>query len=155
MLLQEDKIDIRPLFRVQFDIYNFIRNNFHEELINMNFKLIESYVHNSYEINELIKTRDALGQNIHLDSINYLYSLSQIDNFMFIRIREVLENIIMLLKLNGTIIELDKDKIDNLSNVQNFNEFAKTNKIIHNDIRNMINKFHKTELDNLIIFILK
>ena len=106
LLLKEDKIDIRPLFKVQFDIYNFIRNNFHEELMNMNFKLIESYVHNSYEINELITTRDALGQNIHLDSINYLYSLSQIDNFMFIRVREVLENIIMLLKLNGTIIEL-------------------------------------------------
>jgi hypothetical protein len=155
LVLEEDKIDIRPLSRVQFNIYNFIRNNFHEELMNMNFKLIESYIHNSHEINELIETRNALGQNKHLDYLNYLYSLVQTDNFMFVRIHEVLENIIMLLKFNGTIIELDKDKIDALSNMQNFNEFSKNNKINPDNLKNMINKFHKKGLDNLIIFILK
>ena len=125
-LKKEKKMNAAPLYKIQLDIYDTLRQVFPEQLIYMGYFEIEEYVGLSNEINEFKRTRELSGIHRHVEFKNYISAIENIDNQIIGSIDELLKIIhSILLKSSVKLLELNINDIKELTEEKNYSKFLK------------------------------
>ena len=132
---EEKEMNAAPLYKIQLDVYDTLRQIFPEQLMDMGYFKIEEYVGLSHEINEFKRAKELSGMHRHLEFKNYISAIENIDNQIIENIGELLEIIrSIFLKSKVQLLELDINGIKELTEEENYFKFLKLHKLTKNSI---------------------
>lgn len=109
-------IGLDPIYYLQHEIWNILKYNFPNNLVQRNINSIEKFIFNSFLLNELIKKRDLVGMTLHVPDQQYYFGLNNIERVLLTRLESLQDSL---------EVSLDEMNIIIIKEVMNIEEIEK------------------------------